>query len=162
MRDAVHNEDPTLNTHSDGFNGALGQGGGYGHVYSKTATMLFNLQYVLGDSLFSGAMKHYFNQWSFCHPYIEDFRQSIIDYTKRDLNWFFDQWIETSKHIDYKFVGLNKLDSGNLYELKLKRKGEMQMPIDLTITGKSAKNTIFIFLIRGLKKKPMLPDCLAG
>lgn len=143
MRDAVHNEDPTLNTHSDGFNGALGQGGGYGHVYSKTATMLFNLQYVLGDSLFSGAMKHYFNQWSFCHPYIEDFRQSIIDYTKRDLNWFFDQWIETSKHIDYKFVGLDKLDSGNLYELKLKRKGEMQMPIDLTITGKSGKKYNF-------------------
>lgn len=138
MNDAMRLQDPTLNTHSDGFNGALGQGGGYGHVYSKTATMLFNLQYVLGDSLFSNAMKYYFDKWSFRHPYVEDFRQSIIEYTKVDLNWFFDQWIETSKHVDYKIKSIKSLDS-NKYELSLHRNGRMQMPLDITIWGKSGK-----------------------
>jgi aminopeptidase N len=71
----------------------LGHGGGYGHVYYRTATMLDNLQYVLGDEMFLGAMQHYFNQWKIAHPYYEDFRASIIQYTKSDLNWFFDQWI---------------------------------------------------------------------
>lgn len=136
--DAKKIEDPTLNTHSDGFNGALGQGGGYRHVYSKTATMLFNLQYVLGDSLFTNAMKYYFDKWSFKHPYIEDFRQSIIEYTQADLNWFFDQWIETSKHVDYKLNHLKKLDS-NKYQLSITRKGYMQMPLDITVWGKSGK-----------------------
>ena len=30
-----------------------------------------------------------------------DFRNSLIQFTKVDLNWFFDQWLETNKRIDY-------------------------------------------------------------
>jgi aminopeptidase N len=96
IRDAINDNDPALNTHSDDFNGALNHGGGYGNVYYKTATMLYNLQYVLGEELFLKAMQHYFNQWKMAHPYFEDFRASIIQYTKTDLNWFFDQGLETT------------------------------------------------------------------
>lgn len=77
LMDATIEADEQLNTHSDMFHGAIGQGGGYRHVYMKTATMLYNLQYLLGDSLFSKAMKHYVAQWKMCHPYPEDFRNSI-------------------------------------------------------------------------------------
>ena len=70
--------------------------------------MLLNLQYVLGDSLFQQAMKHYFNQWKFCHPYPEDFRNSIIQFTHVDLNWFFDQWMESTKTIDYAISRVKK------------------------------------------------------
>jgi hypothetical protein len=44
-----------------------------------------NLQYVMGDSLFQHAMKHYFDQWKLCHPYFEDFRNSFIQNTHVDL-----------------------------------------------------------------------------
>lgn len=152
MNAAMHHDHTEINRHSDGFEGATGQGGGYGLVYNKTATMLFNLQYVLGDSLFSGAMKHYFKQWSFRHPYIEDFRQSIIDYTKTDLNWFFDQWIETSKVIDYKIFPLRKI-SANEYVLKLKRKEEMQMPLDIRIKGESGRSYNFYIPNTWFEKK---------
>lgn len=57
LADAARNADMPLNTHSDMFNSALAHGGGYRHVYFKTATMLYNLQYVLGDELFLAAMK---------------------------------------------------------------------------------------------------------
>ena len=124
-------EEVTLNTHSDGFNGGIRHGGGYGQVYTKTATMLFNLQYVLGDSLFDKAMQNYFNQWKMCHPYPEDFRNSVIQFTKVDLNWFFDQWLETSKTIDYKVEKVKSLGHSE-YEITIKRKG-MQMPIDFTV-----------------------------
>jgi aminopeptidase N len=151
MVDAVRHDDMPLNTHSDMFNGAIRQGGGYRHVYAKTATMLYNLQYVLGDSLFLDAMKFYFNQWKMAHPYPEDFRNSITQYTKVDLNWFFDQWMETTKTIDYK-VGKVKskskssdlIDMGrdlscSLYNANItfKRKGEMQMPIDFAVVLKN-------------------------
>jgi hypothetical protein len=86
-------QDAALNTHSSDFNAAIRQEGGYGQVYFKTATMLYNLRYVLGDKLFFDAMKSYFNQWKFCHPYPEDFRRSITAYTKTYLSWFFDQWM---------------------------------------------------------------------
>lgn len=138
LRDAMKWEDMPLNTHSDDFNSSLHHGGGYAHVYYKTATMLYNLQYVLGNKLFNEAMQHYFNQWKLCHPYFEDFRKSIIDYTKVDLNWFFDQWLETTKRIDYK-VGSVKKVNGDSLQITFKRKGEMQMPIDFTVIAKDGK-----------------------
>ncbi len=151
MIDAVRHDDMPLNTHSDMFNGALRQGGGYRHVYAKTATMLYNLQYVLGDTLFQNAMKYYFYQWKMAHPYPEDFRNSIIQYTKVDLNWFFDQWMETTKTIDYKigkvkskskssgFIDMGRDLSCSLYNTNItfKRKGEMQMPIDFAVVLKN-------------------------
>ena len=156
--------DEPLNTHSSGFNGALRHSGNYGLVYYKTGVMLYNLKYVLGDSLFIKAMKHYFNKWKFAHPYPEDFRQAIIEYTQTDLNWFFDQWLETTKYIDYSIEKVKKKkgrvgkqanlydlqanENGQLkvvnqtllkYEITFRRKGRMQMPIDFTVTTKDNK-----------------------
>jgi aminopeptidase N len=135
MNHATQDNTARLNIHSDNFGSAERHGGGYGQVYYKTATMLYNLQYVLGDALFEDAMKHYFNQWKFAHPYWEDFRNSIIQYTKVDLNWFFDQWLTTTQTIDYKVGKIKRLKSSGkaayAYEVTLKRKGDMQMPLDI-------------------------------
>lgn len=133
MRSATLHLDPHLNTHSDQFEDYRH---GYGHVYYKAAAMLYNLEYVLGDSLFADAMRNYFDEWKFRHPYLEDFRNSIIRFTKVDLNWFFDQWLETDKRIDYAVGRVRKLENGN-YSIRLKRKGGMQMPIDLRVTDKN-------------------------
>ena len=145
-RDAVRNNDPALNTHSDHFGSALGHGGGYGHVYYKTAVMLHNLEYVLGDELFIKAMQNYVAQWKIAHPYPEDFRNSIIQYTGVDLNWFFDQWLETNKYIDYSISSVKKGDispaaeAANIplqpYNIEIERKGTMQMPLDFIVTTK--------------------------
>lgn len=127
--------DEQLNTHSSMFNGAIRHGGNYGLVYYKTGTMLYNLRYVLGEELFQDAMKYYFNKWKFAHPYPEDFRQAIIEYTQVDLNWFFDQWIETTKYIDYAIEDIDGVGEGE-YEITFRRKGRMQMPIDFVVTMK--------------------------
>jgi len=132
INDATKYNDPIISTHSDGFNGALRHGGGYRHVYYKTAAMLYNLQYVLGDDLFLDAMKNYFNTWKIAHPYNNDFRNSIIRFTKVDLNWFFDQWLETEKRIDYSVKEKNGT-------ITFKRKSRMQMPIDFRIIAKDGK-----------------------
>ena len=138
IMDATKKNDPVISTHSDGFNGALRHGGGYRHVYYKTASMLYNLQYVLGDDLFLDAMKNYFNTWKIAHPYNEDFRNSIIRYTKVDLNWFFDQWLETEKTIDYS-VKTNFNKRKNKHKIKFKRKARMQMPIDFQILANNGE-----------------------
>jgi hypothetical protein len=133
---ALNQSETQLNTHSDDFHSALGQGGGYGTVYYKTATMLYNLEYVLGDSLFKATLHHYFEQWKFAHPYFEDFRASVIQFTHQDLSWFFDEWFETTKPLDYSVVGIHKIRGTDSFAVKLRRKGEMQMPIGFTVTGK--------------------------
>jgi hypothetical protein len=132
--------DHPLNTHSDDFNGAIHHGGGYAGVYYKSATMLYQLQYVLGDSLLNAAMLHYFHQWKFAHPYFEDFRNSINHFTKKDLNWFFDQWLETTKPLDYKIVSIkNDLKNKQAFIKFKRKKGSMQMPIDFTTTDKNGQ-----------------------
>ena len=137
IRDATKSNDPVISTHSHGFNGALSHGGGYRHVYYKTAAMLYNLQYVLGDDLFLEAMKYYFETWKIAHPYNEDFRNAIIQYTKVDLNWFFDQWLDSDKRIDYS-VSAKKIEEDK-YEISFERKERMQMPIDFTVIAKNGK-----------------------
>ena len=136
MRDATKFNDPQLNTHSDGFSSALGHGGGYRHVYYKTAAMLYNLEYVLGEQLFLEAMQHYFQKWKMAHPYFDDFRKAIVEYTKVDLNWFFDQWMETSKTIDYSIQKIETKENNN-FAITFERKGEMQMPIDFSVYSKN-------------------------
>ncbi len=145
QRDAVRDQLPPINTHSDEFGHVEGLGRGYGHVYDKTATMLYNLQYVLGDSLFLAAMQHYVMQWKICHPYPEDMRASIIHATKVDLNWFFDQWIETDKRIDYAVRGVTGKHKDAGQTIHLRRKGDLHMPIDLRIEARNG--TIHDFLI---------------
>lgn len=135
MGHAMSDNTARLNIHSDHFHSAERHGGGYGQVYYKTATMLYNLQYVLGDELFAAAIKNYFDQWKFCHPYWEDFRSSIIRYTKVDLNWFFDEWIEGNSTIDYKLQGIKSLGNDD-YRITIKRLGSA-MPIDLRVTDKN-------------------------
>jgi aminopeptidase N len=144
LNHVVEHYDEPLNTHSSAFNGALRHGGNYGLVYYKTGVMLYNLQYVLGEELFGKAMRYYFDKWKFCHPYPEDFRQSIIEYTKVDLNWFFDQWMETTKYIDYGikkvkkekiklYPGKDYFGKGYDYSITIERKGRMHMPLDIRI-----------------------------
>lgn len=125
-------EEVVLNTHADDFNGGIRHGGGYSQSYTKTAAMLKNLEYVLGRSLFDKSMQHYFDKWKFCHPYHEDFRNAITGYSGVDLNWFFDQWLETTEVIDYK-IGRIKRKKNDVYEITFRRKGDMQMPIDFVV-----------------------------
>ncbi len=144
MSDAVRWAVPPIDTHSDEFGYYEKQGhDGFGHVYAKTSTMLFNLQYVLGDTLFQRAMKNYFHQWKIAHPTVEDFRNSIIGYTHVDLNWFFDQWITTDKRIDYKVRRVRNRHASEGQEILLRRKGDMQMPLDLLVTAKDGSSHHF-------------------
>ncbi|MBS1771620.1 MAG: M1 family metallopeptidase [Bacteroidetes bacterium] len=141
--DALNQEELPINTHSDDFHNALGHEGGYRQVYYKTATMLYNLQYTLGDSLFQAALQHYFAQWRFAHPYFEDFRNSIIQFTHVDLNWFFDEWMETTKAIDYSIERIHKIKGVDSFAVTFRRRGQMQMPITFTVTAKSGSKHDF-------------------
>jgi aminopeptidase N len=152
LNHAINTEGRSLNTHADMFNSMEIYGEDHRQAYYKSATMLFNLRYILGDSLFNLGMQSYFEQWKMAHPYLNDMRSSFIHATNTDLNWFFDQWLNTTKTIDYSVQNVKKIAGEKTsYEITLKRKGEMQMPLDILITDKSGKtyayyipNTYFV------------------
>lgn len=151
--------DMPLNTHSSDFRNAIRQGGGYNLVYQKGGVMLSNLHYVLGNDLFYKALRNYVQEWKFAHPYPEDLRQSFIHYTKTDLNWFFDQWLETTKKIDYKIQKVKHL--GNFkYEIYFRRIGEQQMPLEFQVTDKSGQTDNFYIPNTSFQKKPEKPTTI--
>jgi aminopeptidase N len=112
---------------------------GYILQYSKMAMVLFMLEYTLGDSVFSRAMNQYFNQWSFRHPYGQDFIAVMEQTANRDLDWFFEQWLDTSRKLDYAIRSCKghweKIDSHRCYKCQvvLEKRAEIFMPINFCI-----------------------------
>src|SRR5207344_988560 len=54
--------------------------------YTKTAEWMKRLDHELGHSRFDKAMKDYFANWSFKHPYPEDFKNAITTSTGADVD----------------------------------------------------------------------------
>jgi len=144
MNEALRDHEGQLNTHADAYYAECGHGGQYSMAYHKTAVMLYNLQYYLGNQLFEEAMQFYFNRWAIAHPYPEDFRQAITDYTRTDLSRFFDEWMETDKKVDYGIRSIRSIGKDSV-RLTFTRTGDLIMPVEFTL--KDHSNTEKKYLI---------------
>jgi hypothetical protein len=96
-------------------------------IYNKAAQGFNYLRAYLGDSLFDTIMYDYYSKWKNKHPQPEDLRAVFESHTTKDLAWFFDDFLGTTKRLDYKIVRLEN------QKLLIKNKGELNAP--LVITG---------------------------
>ena len=107
--------------------------------YEKSAMVLFMLEYTIGDSLFAQAMLDYYDKWKFKHPAPEDFIKSVEKTTNRELDWFFEQWLNTNRKLDYAVTDLDgewkTIDSLKKYrcDIEFSRIGDIFMPIDFDV-----------------------------
>jgi aminopeptidase N len=124
------NEDP-IDLHAD----YLGRFS-YFLQYTKMANVLFMLEYTLGDSVFNESMLNYYNKWRFKHPGPADFFEVVEETADRDLNWFFDQWLNTVRKLDYAVIGFDGewQEDTFISTISLERLEEIFMPIDIDIT----------------------------
>lgn len=83
-----------------------------GVVYTKAAMMMAYLESYLGEEVFESIMKKYFNEWKFKHPYPIDFEQLFVAESKKNLDWFFKDGLNSTQKIDFKYLG--KKVSGNV------------------------------------------------
>lgn len=104
-------------------------------VYGKTALAFNYLHHYLGQELFDLCMRKYFDQWKFKHPGPNDLRAVFEGQSQRDLSWFFDDMLETTKTLDYKIAGLSKTASGT--NLQIKNKGSIDGPFVLSELDKN-------------------------
>jgi len=58
--------------------------------YLKTAIWMYLLELEFGKEKIDAAMKAYFNQWKFKHPYPEDMKAVLEKELKKDLTAYFD------------------------------------------------------------------------
>ena len=124
-------------------------------IYSKTAIGFDYLLAYLGDSLFNECMHTYFNEWKFKHPQPKDIKHVFERVSKKDLSWFFSDYINTTKKIDYKVNSYNsKLD-----ELTITNNGKLASPISIYGLNKN-DSILFIEWKDGFigKKKFLIPN----
>jgi hypothetical protein len=108
----------------------------YVHILYVKAAMGFDyLRAYLGDSLFDSAMQTYYQHWKFRHPRPEDLRAEFETHTRMDLSWFFDDFLSTTKRLDYKLAGLNN------NQLLVRNNAELASP--LVIAGMIGDTVVF-------------------
>jgi len=66
-------------------------------VYEKASAWMQQLKDTLGADVFNTAMKDYYAQWQFKHPYPADFKRSIESSTKKDLTVLFARLYKTDR-----------------------------------------------------------------
>jgi hypothetical protein len=127
-------------------------------VYYKTALSFYYLNAWMGDSLFDRCMKAYYEKWKFKHPSPSDVRIAFEETSGKNLSWFFDDLLKTTKKIDYKIVSCKELScddsfTGECREITLKNTGGVAGPVPVsTIKGRKIISTEWIEGFTGTKK----------
>ena len=99
-------------------------------VYGKTGIGMDYMLAYLGDTLFNKCMHAYFDKWKFKHPQPDDLRNVFESETGKDLSWFFDDYIKTTKKIDYKIAAIKKSETGE-FKVTVKNKADIAAPFAL-------------------------------
>jgi aminopeptidase N len=62
-------------------------------VYRKGAWVLHMLRFIMGDEVFFGALRDYYERHAYANAHTEDLIDDLEAYTGLDLRVFFDQWV---------------------------------------------------------------------
>ncbi|MGD9899519.1 MAG: M1 family aminopeptidase [Calditrichaceae bacterium] len=129
-------ETDPINTFPDQFRNGI-----YISQYDKMANVLMMLKSVLGDSVFEAGLKNYYNEWRFKHPYPDDFISVMEKTANHDLDWFFDQWLNSTRQLEYGVGSIHsqKNKSGYHTVVTLINHGDIAMPVDLDIHLKNGQ-----------------------
>ena len=129
-------EEP-LSTHSDHYNTNFAYSSA---AYSKGATFLGLLGYVIGDAVRDKVLIDYYNTWKFKHPNANDFIRVAEKTSGIQLAWLKEYWMNSTKTVDY---GLNDIQAGtNTAIISIQRLGKMPAPLDVLITYKDGTSEL--------------------
>jgi aminopeptidase N len=62
-------------------------------TYQKGSAVIHTLRETIGDRIFWKAINVYLNKHKFANVETRDLQDVFEDVSKKDLNWFFDQWV---------------------------------------------------------------------
>lgn len=127
-------EEP-MSTHSDHYNTNMAYSNA---AYSKGATFLGVLGYIISDSLRDKTLLNYYATWKFKHPNANDFTRVAEKTSGIQLQWFKEYWMNSTKTVDY---GLNDIQAGEKGAiLSIQRVGKMPMPVEVFVTYKDGSS----------------------
>ncbi|MBU3715012.1 MAG: M1 family metallopeptidase, partial [Ferruginibacter sp.] len=122
-------------------------------AYSKGQIFLEQLGYITGADIRDKILLEYYEKWRFKHPNPNDFFRIAEAVSGMELKWYKMYWTQTTKTIDY---GIDSLwEENGLSKIRLKRIGQMPMPIDFQLVfkdGHSEIHSIPLDLMYGAKR----------
>lgn len=132
------------------------------HVYHKAALFVNAIRYLTGDEEFEKILHDYYEQWRFKHVNEASFRQACEQWAGVDLSNGFEQWLHTRKVCDYKLDEVKTTERGDGdydVEVKIKREGELFIPIDLVFEFENGESQTYRVdsRLRTLKSTYQLP-----
>lgn len=142
-------EEP-MTTHADHFNT------NYAYSiasYSKGCVFLSQLGYITGEATRDKILLEYYRLWRFKHPNVNDFMRVAEKVSGLQLDWYREYWVNTTKTIDYAIDSL--WEEGGKSKIRIKRIGEMPMPVDVVITFKDGTKQLHyipMYLMFGAKQ----------
>src|SRR6266550_3767910 len=74
---------------------------GSNNIYPKGALVLEMLRNYLGDERFWAGIHHYLTTHAFGNAITDDLRQSVLESTGENLDWFWDEWIYSAGYPEF-------------------------------------------------------------
>jgi hypothetical protein len=139
-----------MTTHSDHYN--------TNRAYSRAAYTFgslvpYQLAYIMGQEVFNEAFRDYYNTWKFRHPEPTDLEKIMEDHSGMVLDWFFLDWIGTTKGLDYAVTAVEEVNSTT--SITLANRDQRPMPAEVLVTYKDGSKERFYIplrIMRGSKK----------
>lgn len=100
-------------------------------AYSFGELFVHQLSAVVGEKDLKAGLLRYFDVCKFKHPEPIDFERVMEKQSGVELDWYFDEWINTTRTLDYGIRAAMGERGATLIELE--RNGEQLMPLDVRV-----------------------------
>lgn len=119
-------------------------------IYKKGSGILWMLEGLLGEELMQEVMREYYLSYKFENVGVQDFVATVNRVAESDFDWFFDQWLTTTKKLDFSVTSVSQemspyTNSSYLHRFRVNRVGGAIMPvrIEITLNVKGRKKRIY-------------------
>ncbi len=89
-------------------------------VYEKGAEVIHTLRFYMQDSLFFPAVRHYLSKFAFKTASTEDFKNALSEYSKINLDDFFDFWVYDKGFNFFEINSYNIIQNNQNFDVTVK------------------------------------------
>ena len=108
-------------------------------TYTKASAVFRMLREMVGHETFREILRTFYQRHRLQHVTGADFQRVAEEVSRRDLDWFFGQWIERTDRLDYGITRATTRQAGGRWRTRVEvmRTGEAWMPVVLRVGGQT-------------------------
>lgn len=117
-------------------------------IYGKGPKLLHTLRFLLGEEAFWKSLEAFFRKYQYGNPTLEDFENTIINTSEKELRWFFSQYLRGTALPKYEITEALAYKKEDSYQLQINIKnigsGDMLLPFVIETLGEKVSREIWI------------------